>query len=188
MVLGVVLSGSAVLQRMAEGLDGSGTATRPSIERRLARFVANERVNVTAVWTQFLTQVRPLWRERQVVLVLDWTPFGERATIVYVGVLVHSRVLPLAGQVLPAQQKWPEGQWTVVKRLLEQVTPHLAQSDCTLLADRGLGGWPLVQLCRERRWHSLLRVRRQHPCRRWMGGWTAWRPLGHVITKPGQQW
>src|SRR5215469_8609979 len=132
MVLGMVLSGSAVLQRMAEGLYGIGTATMPSIERRLARFVANDRVNVTAVWTQFLTQVLPFWRERRVVLVLDCTPFGERATIVYVGLLVHSRVLPLAWQVMPAQEKWPEGQWTVVKRLLEQVTPHLAQSDCTL--------------------------------------------------------
>ena len=30
MVLGVVLSGSAVLQRMAEGLDGSGTAPCPA--------------------------------------------------------------------------------------------------------------------------------------------------------------
>jgi len=188
MVLGVVLSGSAVLQRMAEDLYGIGTATMPSIERRLARFVANDRVNVTAVWTQFLTQVLPFWRERRVFLVLDCTPFDERATIVYLGLLIHSRVLPLAWQVMPAQQKWAEGQWAVVKRLLDQVTPHLEQSDCTLLADRGLVGWPLVQLCRERHWHYLLRVRREHTCRRWMGEWTAWRPLGHVITKPGQQW
>lgn len=188
MVLGVVLSGSAVLQRMAEGLYGIGAATMPSIERRLARFVANERVNVTAVWTQLLTQVLPFWRERQVFLVLDCTPFGERATIVYVGLLVHSRVLPLAWQVMPAQEHWPEGQWVVVKRLFDQIAPHLVQADCTLLADRGLVGWPLVQLCRERHWHYLLRVRREHTCRRWMGGWTAWRPLGHVIPKPGQQW
>jgi hypothetical protein len=188
MVLGVVLAGSAVLQRMAEGLYGIGTATMPSIERRLARFVANDRIHVTPVWTTFLAQVLPFWRERRVFLVLDCTPFDERATIVYLGLLVHSRVLPLAWQVMPAQQKWPEGQWAVVKRLFDQVAPHLDQAECTLLADRGLVGWPLVKLCRERRWHYLLRVRREHTCRRWMGRWTAWRPLGHVITKPGQQW
>lgn len=187
-VLGVVLSGSAVLQRMAEGLYGISPAKMPSIERRLARFVANDRIQVSSVWNTFLTHVLPFWRSRQVFLVLDCTPFDDRATIMYVGLLVHSRVLPLAWQVLPAKQKWPEGQWVVVKRLLDQLAPHLEQADCTLLADRGLVGWPLVQLCRERHWHYLLRVRREHTCRRWMGHWTAWRPLGQIITKPGQQW
>jgi hypothetical protein len=188
MVLGVVLSGSAVLQRMAEGLYGISAAKMPSIERRLARFVANDRMQVSPVWTTFLTHVLPFWRERRVFLILDCTPFDDRATIVYVGLLVQSRVLPLAWQVMPAQDKWPEGQWDVVRRLFDQIAPHLAQADCTLLADRGLVGWSLVHLCRERHWHYLLRVRREHTCRRWMGRWTAWQRLGQVITKPGQQW
>jgi hypothetical protein len=160
----------------------------PSIERRLARFVANDRIHASLVWSEFLTQVLPFWRERRVFLVLDCTPFDDRATIMYLGLLVHSRVLPLAWQVLPAQQKWPQGQWVVVKRLFDQVAPHLVNTDCTLLADRGLVGWPLVQLCCERHWHYLVRVRKEHTCRRWMGRWTAWQPLGHLITKPGQQW
>ena len=188
MILGVVLSGSAVLQRMAESLYGISAATMPSIERRLARFVANDRIHVTAIWSQFLTQVLPCWRERRVFLVLDCTPFDDRATIVYLGLLVHSRVLPLAWQVMPAQEKWPQGQWDIVKRLFDLVAPSLEQADCTLLADRGLVGWPLVRLCRERHWHYLLRVCKEHTCRRWMGRWTAWRSLGQVITKPGQQW
>ncbi len=188
MVLGVVLSGSAVLQRMAESLYRISAAKMPSIERRLARFVANDRVNVSLVWKRFLAYLLPFWRERRVFLVLDCTPFDDRATIVYVGLLVHSRILPLAWQSMPAQEHWPEGQWVVVKRLLDQIAPHLEQVDYTLLADRGLVGWPLVQLCCQYHWHYLLRVRREHTCRRWMGRWTAWRPLGHGITKPGQQW
>lgn len=188
MILGMVLSGSAVLQRMAEGLYGISAAKMPSIERRLARFVANDRIHVTPIWTQFLSQVLPFWRGQRVLLVLDCTPFDERATIVYVGLLVHSRVLPLAWRVMPAQEKWPQGQWEIVNSLLDQISPHLQDTDCTLLADRGLVGWPLVQLCRERHWHYLLRVRREHTCRRWMGRWTAWRPLGQMLTKPGQQW
>lgn len=188
MILGMVLSGRAVLQRMAEGLYGIGTATMPSIERRLARFVANDRIHVTSVWTHFQAQVLPFWREQRVFLVLDCTPFNEHATIIYVGLLIHSRILPLAWRVMPAQQKWPESQWEIVRRLLEQIAPHLEHSDCTLLADRGLVGWPLVQLCRTQRWHYLLRVRREHTCRRWMGRWATWRPLGQLITRPGQQW
>lgn len=188
MVVGMVLSGSAILQRMAEGLYGIGSATMPSIERRLARFVANDRVQVTSVWSHFLSQVLPFWRERRIFLVFDCTPFDDRATILYLGLLVHSRVLPLAWQVLPAQQKWPEGQWTVVARLFEQIAAYLGQAECMVLADRGLVGWPLVQLCRARHWHYLLRVRKEHTCRRWVGRWTAWRPLGQLLTKPGQQW
>jgi hypothetical protein len=160
----------------------------PSIERRLARLVANDRLNVSLVWKTFLTQSWPFWRERRVFLILDCTPFDDRATIVYVGLLVQSRVLPLAWQVMPAQDKWPEGQGDVVRRLFDQIAPHLAQTDCTLLADRGLVGWPLVQLCRERSWHYLLRVRREQTCRRWTGRWTAWHHLSQVMTKPGQQW
>jgi hypothetical protein len=82
MVLGVVLSGSAVLQRMAEDLYGISAAKRPSIERRLARFVANDRIHVSPVWNTFLAHVLPFWHERRVFLILDCTPFDDRATIV----------------------------------------------------------------------------------------------------------
>jgi hypothetical protein len=51
---------------MAEGLYGIGTATMPSIERRLVCFVVNDRIQVTSVWTHFLTQVLPFWRARRV--------------------------------------------------------------------------------------------------------------------------
>jgi hypothetical protein len=54
----------------------------PSIERRLARFGANDRIHLTTIWNEFLTYVLPFWRARRVVLVLDCTPFDERATIV----------------------------------------------------------------------------------------------------------
>jgi hypothetical protein len=58
MVVGIIWSGSAVLQRIAESLylHGISQAKMPSIERRLARFVANERVQVSKMWKQFLGQ------------------------------------------------------------------------------------------------------------------------------------
>ena len=57
--------------------------------------------------------------------------------IVYLGVLVHSRVLPVAWAIMPATEKWEEKQWTIVARLLDQVIAHLKEADCTLIADRG---------------------------------------------------
>jgi hypothetical protein len=93
-VLGILVSGSAVLQRLAEGLaeHGLSQAKMPSSERRLARCVANQRIVVSEVWKQFLEQGLPYWQGKRLYLVLDCPPYGDRASIVYVGLLVQSRV------------------------------------------------------------------------------------------------
>jgi hypothetical protein len=90
-VIGIVLSGSAVLQRGAESLSlhGINPAKMTSIERRLARFIANDRVRVTKIWEGFLSQVLPFWHGKSIRFVLDGTPFRDDATIVYLGLLVH---------------------------------------------------------------------------------------------------
>jgi len=190
-VIGMVLSGTAVLQRIAESLflHGISEAKMTSIERRLARFVANEHLVVSKVWKDFMSQILPYWRDQKLRFVLDCTPLDERACIVYLGLLVHSRVLPVAWCVMPAHEEWEQGQWEIVARLLDSVIPHLGAADCTLIADRGLAGFALVHLCRARQWHYLLRVCKEHTCRRQMAGkWTDWTALSHIILKPGQQW
>jgi len=113
--------------------------------------------------------------------VIDGTPFGDRASIVYVGRLLQSRVLPIAWRIMPLQEQWDQGQWELVGELLDAVSLHLQPTDCTIIADRGLAGWPLVKLCCDRKFHSLLRVCKEHTCRRWMGGgWTWWCALQHI--------
>jgi len=185
--LGIILSQSAVLQRMAEGISlaGIGRAKMVRIQRRFARFIANDRVQVSKVWEQVLAY----WKGKQVLLVLDCTPFGDRASIVYLGRLVQSRVLPGAWRIMPLQEEWDQGQWELVGELLDAVRLHLEATDCTLIADRGLAGLPLVNLCRDRKFHYLLRVCKEQTCRRRMGqGWSWWCALQHVIRAKGQQW
>jgi len=184
-VLGIVLSGSAVMQRVAETLSerGLSEAKMSSIERRLARFIANERIVVPLIWKLFLAQVLAPFRGQQLSFVLDNTPFRDDLTIVYLGLLVHSRVLPVAWAVMPAQTKWDEGQWDIVGRLLDQVSVHLPNTCCTLLADRGLTGMPLVKLCTSRGWHYLLRVCAEHTCRRYFKGKLerTWKRFDHIV-------
>src|SRR6266581_6588350 len=129
-VLGIVLAGSAVLQRVAETLSerGISEAKMTSIERRLARFIANERIVVPQVWKLFLAQVLAPFRGQKLYFVLDLTPFQDELSIVYIGLLVHSRVLPVAWAVMPAKTKWDEGQWEIVGRLLDQITVHLPET------------------------------------------------------------
>ena len=80
-VMGIVLSGSAVLQRVAEGisLQGINAAKMTSMERRLARFIANDRVEVTKIWEDFLSEVLPFWHGKPLRFVLDGTPFRDDA-------------------------------------------------------------------------------------------------------------
>ena len=138
-VLGIVLSGSAVRHRVAETFyeRGLSEAKMSSIERRLARFIANSRIVVPLIWKLFLAQVLTPFRGQALAFVLDNTPFRDDLTIVYLGLLVHSRVLPVAWAVMPAQTKWDEGQLDIVGRLLEQVRVHLPDTCWTLIADRG---------------------------------------------------
>ncbi len=184
-VLGIVLSGSAVMQRVAETLSerGLSEAKMSSIERRLSRFIANERIVVPLIWKLFLAQVLAPFCGQQLYFVLDNMPFRDELTIVYLGLLVHSRVLPVAWAVMPAQTKWDEGQWQIVGRLLDQVRIHLPSTSCTLIADRGLTGMALVKLCTARGWHYLLRVCGEHTCRRYFNGKLeqSWKRFGQIV-------
>ena len=191
-VLGIVLSGSAVMQRVAETLyeRGLSEAKMTGIERRLARFIGNSRIVVPLIWKLFLTQVLTPFRGQALSFVLDNTPFRDELTIVYLGLLVHSRVLPVAWAVMPAQTTWDEGQWHIVGRLLDQVRVHLPDTSCTLLADRGLAGMPLVKLCSDRGWHYLLRVCAEHTCRRFFHGKLekTWKRFDQIVLKRGYRW
>jgi Transposase DDE domain len=188
-VLGVVLAGTTRLPRVAETLVGVSAAKTPSIERRLARFLANHQIAVVPLWTHLLGQFLAFWRDRRLVFVLDATTLDDRATVLYLGLLVHSRLLPVSWQVLPVHQKWEQRQWEVVGALLDRVIPHVGAADCTLLADRGLVGHPLVQLCQQRGWHYVLRVSAAHTCQPTRGRWTrGWIPCAHLVPRRGRQW
>ena len=188
-VLGVVLAGSTRLPRVAEALVGVSAAKTPSIERRLARVLANQQLVVVTVWTHLLGRFLRFWRDRRLVFVLDATTLDERATVLYLGLLVHSRLLPVSWQVLPVHEPWEQRQWAVVGTLLDRVIPHLGSADCTLLADRGLVGHPLVDLCAQRGWHYVLRLSAAHTCQPVRGRWAQrWLPCRRLVPRPGCQW
>jgi len=188
----MVLSGSAVLQRVAESLQqhGISEAKMPSIERRLERFVGNSRIRVPTIWKLFLAQVLVYFRDKHLMLVLDCTPIDDRACIVYVGLLAHSRVLPLAWRVMPGQEHWEERQWDLVAAMLDEIGEQVGAAECTLIADRGLSGMPLVKLCTQRHWHYLLRIAKEHTFRRRLPGkkWSRWMACEQLVRKEGQRW
>jgi hypothetical protein len=188
-VLGVVLAGTTRVPRVAEALLAISSAKTPSIERRLARFLANDQIEVDSLWRPLLGQFLRFWRDQRLVFVLDGTTLDERIHVIYLGLLVHSRLLPVSWQVLPVHEPWEQSQWSLVGTLLDRVIPSVGTADCTLLADRGLVGLPLVQLCQARGWHFVLRLSSHHTCQpqqgRWAGGWLS---CGRLLSQRGQHW
>jgi hypothetical protein len=188
-VFGLVLSGKARLPVIAEELLRISPAKTPSIERRLQRFLANPQIAVLPIWASLLAHVLPFFQDKRLTLVLDTTPLDTRACIVYLGVLVHSRLLPVGWQVMPLSEPWEERQWAIVGTLLDRVVPYLGQADCTLIADSGLAGLPLVQLCQRRRWHYLLRISAQHTCQPACGKRAGrWWAMNELVSRMGQSW
>jgi hypothetical protein len=102
-VIGIVVSGSTVLHRVAECIrvQGINPATMTRIERRRARLIANDRLVVTNIWELFLSQMRSLWQGKSLRFMLDGPPCRADATIMDLGFWVHSRVLPVAWAVMP---------------------------------------------------------------------------------------
>src|SRR5271165_3670132 len=113
-VLGVILAGTPRVPRVAEALLAISPAKTPSIERRLARFLANHRIDVASLWTPLLSQLLRCWRDQRLVFVLDGTAIDERASLVYLGLRVHSRLLPVSWQVMPIHEPWEQRQWSLV--------------------------------------------------------------------------
>ncbi len=182
-VLGIVLSGSAVMQWVAETLSerGLSEAKMTSIERRLARFIANERIVVPLIWKLFLEQVLTPFRGQQLYFVLDNTPFRDDLTIVYLGLLVHSRVLPVAWAVMPAQTKWDEGQWDIVGRGARPGACASARHIVYPPRRSWISRYAVGKLCTDRGWHYLLRVCAEHTRAR-ASSMANWSSRGSALT------
>jgi hypothetical protein len=144
---------------------------------------------VEACWKEFLQNTLPFWENKRATLILDMTPYTQEATIVYLGILVQSRVLPIAWQIMPQQESWDERQWEIVQRLFDQVAAYLSRTDCTLLADRGLTCLNLIKLCKKQKWHYLFRLKNEEWFRRtFRHFYRNWEQGKYVVKEEGDQW
>jgi len=131
----------------------------PSTERRLGRLLANAAITVDRLWQPLLPHLLAPWTGTEVTLVFDPTPLGTRWTVLWVGIAHHRRVLPLAWRLVPQQEDWPEKLSPLLAPLLDRIAAALP-ADChvTLLADRGLSGPTVLDLCQARGWAVVVRL------------------------------
>src|SRR5260370_9922830 len=185
-ILGSVLARPGVMQRVAETLHERlrNACKGTSYDRRLERLIDNELLAGQPTGERFLQHTLAYWDKRRALLVLDCAPYNETFTIVFVGILVQKRLLPLAWEIMPQSEKWEQGQWQIVDRLFAQVASFLHADHVTVLADRGLTALPLIRLCERYQWHYILRMQNETYCRRkFRGGFRHLQPACAFLLK-----
>jgi Transposase DDE domain len=188
-VLGAIKAKSIVVSQVAEELLAESDAKAPSIERRLERFLSNERIDTEKTWNDLLEKVMPFFQGKPMRLIIDLTPYEEHAQVIYIGLLQHSRVLPLVWKVMPGQTKWDQGLWECIDILFQRLAPHLGETDCTIIGDSAFGCSPMVRLCQKYRWHYLFRICVQHTCEHWspQGRLLPTCPVSELVSEPGKR-
>jgi DDE family transposase len=178
-----------VIQRVAEALLAESDAKASSIERRLERFLSNDRIKTEETWNDLLEEVMPFFRRKPIRLVIDLTPYEEHAQVIYIGLLQQSRVLPLVWKVMPGQTKWAQRLWDCVEELFKRLAPHIGKSDCTIIGESAFGCFPMVSLCQKYGWHYLFRICADHTCEHWsaQGRLLPTCPVADVVDRHGKR-
>jgi hypothetical protein len=155
--VGMARAGTVRVNRVARALPLGVRVL--STERRLRRMLANPAVTVETLWRPLLPQLLAGWAGREAVLVFDPTPFGATWTILWVGIVVHCRVLPMTGRLVPQQEPWPEKLETLLPALLAPIAAAVPPGCAiTLLGDRGVAGPTLIDAAQERGWDVVMRL------------------------------
>jgi hypothetical protein len=157
LTLGLLWAEAVALPRIAATLPL--TAKRASTEKRLARFLANAEVEVAVLWAALLPSLLSNRAGAVLELVFDPTPHNGTFTILSLGLIDHSRVLPVAWVVQPQQTAWSEAQIDLLTQLCATVD-RARPPGCriTLLTDRGITSPAVIALCRRLGWHFVLRL------------------------------
>ena len=132
MITGIVMSGKAQLSKMSTEIPTA--AQDQSIEMRMRRWVKHPRIDVELTYMPFAQQILQSLSGSPLLLAMDGSQVGRGCMVLMVGVVYHSRLLPLAWVVYPGKK----GHTTAERHLavLGKVLPLLpADAEVVLLGD-----------------------------------------------------
>jgi hypothetical protein len=135
-----------------------GQAKPASAQRRLERYLANERIRPRLGLWRLAKNLFAPWAGRRIRLLLDETPKANDLRVLKVSVAYRKRAVPVMA-VCYRPDDPPLPLPVLIPWLLRRVHGCLPQGAAvTLLADRGLA-WPVIlDACAELGWHYLLRL------------------------------
>jgi hypothetical protein len=195
---GILLAQSCTLSKVCQHL--SGKAENSSLERRIQRWLANERVVIEPLLRLWVKQVLALWGKGALLILVDETKLSDHVSVMMVGVAYQGSAIPLVWRAYTVNDYPVEGQVGLLNGLLDQLRSLIpADQAVLLLADRGLGTSPAWQAhLSESGWPYLLRVQRStrirlaghklQPLWHLVGYGQSWTGRGQVFKKAGWQW
>lgn len=193
---GVICAKSCCLIFVGQRLTGCAEAS--SMERRLQRWLANERLQMSGLIRSWVEWVAELWGNAPLLILVDETKLSNHVSVMMVGVAYHACAIPLIWRAYDPYDYPEEGQVGVLMGLLDQLRHLLPTATMLLLADRGLGTSPeWQQRLEDSGWDYLLRVQRStlmrlpghkpQPLRRLVGYGQRWTGRVEVFKKAGWQ-
>ena len=178
----------------------SGQAENSSLERRLQRWLANDRLQVRPLLDSWVRWVLEVWGQAPLVVLMDETKLSDHVAVMMVGLAYRSSAIPLLWRAYAPHDYPEEGQVALLMGLLERLQALIpAGQTRVVLADRGLGTSPSWQArLSESGWPYLVRVQRTtriqlpnakpQPLRHLVGYGQRWTGRAQVFKKAGWQW
>jgi len=122
-------------------------------------------------------------------LVIDLTAYEEHAQVISIGLLQHSRVLPLVWKVMPGQTKWDQGLWECIDKLFKRLASSSGRDGLYDHGDSAFGCFAMVHLCQNYRWHYLCADLCQHTCEHWssQGRLLPTCAVSELVSEPGKR-
>jgi DDE family transposase len=178
---GIALAECALLTAVALKLAAALGRAPNAARQRLRKLYRDPGFDVTACFGPLVRWATAGFEDRRLAPAVDPTNLGDRFTALTVSVVFRSCAVPVAWQVLRADQK---GSWNDHwKRLLGALRGALGEGwQVLVLSDRGLESKALFGAVVGLGWHPLMRAKRAGHFRPdgWRRGWAMGRFAGRV--------
>jgi hypothetical protein len=181
MIMAIVTGKKAQLSVMSGEVPHDAEET--SIERRMRRFVADERVKEGLFFMPFARALLASLGQGRLVLALDGSVVGRGCMVLMVGVVYHQRVLPLTWLVYRGKKGHASAEQHIT--LLAQLYPLLPPGvEVVLLGDGEYDNTAMFAwIERHTSWYFVVRTGRNLTYR----SGTVWYKVGHMALTPGSR-
>lgn len=187
-ILGILLSGSLVLRRIASthAYLTPQTTCAASHERRLRRVLNDPLLSWERSYARVLRRLLARHRPRRWVVIVDETAQAEHLRVLTAALWYRGRAIPLAWLCWPGQTPQSVSYWSRCGELLALVAQLLpAGAQVVVVADRAFGCPVFTDQVVAQGWHYVVRVQGQT---RWQDRHGRTAPIAQQVSRRGERW
>jgi hypothetical protein len=158
-----------------------------STVRRFERFVADERVDIHALFEPFVWAMQASLGNETAYLIIDCTQAGPKCRALVIGLAYHGTILPLRWRTVKGKKGHLKGQ--MQQELLAEVWPYFRHHKrVVVLGDAEFSNEPVINWLRQVGWDFVFRFQHRYQLRLtpqspWQTAKTIYQEAG---VKPGQ--